>query len=48
LFFETEYSGAITVADDGSNGGLGDVGETGKVGCASCHNASSWFMDTRS
>lgn len=48
LFFETSYSGVITVADDGTNGGLGEVGETGKVGCVSCHNADSWFMDKRS
>jgi cytochrome c peroxidase len=48
LFFETSYSGAITVGDDGTNGGLGALGETGKVGCASCHNPGSWFMDTRS
>jgi cytochrome c peroxidase len=48
LFFETSYSGAIVVGDDGNNGGLGQVGETGKVGCASCHNGGSWFMDARS
>lgn len=48
LFFETSYSGALTVADDGTNGGLGAAGETGLVGCASCHVPSSWFMDTRS
>jgi cytochrome c peroxidase len=48
LFFETSYSGAITVADDGTNGGLGELGETGKVGCVSCHNADHWFSDARS
>jgi cytochrome c peroxidase len=47
LFFETQYSGAIVVGDDGSNGGLGAAGETGKVGCASCHSGGSWFMDSR-
>lgn len=48
LFFETSYSGALTVADDGTNGGLGELGEKGKVGCASCHMPSAWFMDARS
>jgi cytochrome c peroxidase len=48
LFFETSYSGAIVVEDDGTNGGLGALGETGKVGCVSCHNPSDWYMDRRS
>ena len=48
LFFEKSYSGAIVVADDGTNGGLGAAGETGKVGCVSCHNPTSWYIDTRS
>jgi cytochrome c peroxidase len=48
LFFESSYSGAIVVPDDGSNGGLGAVGEKGKVACASCHVPSNWFMDARS
>jgi cytochrome c peroxidase len=47
LFFEASYSGALTVGDDGANGGLGQVGEKGKVACASCHMPASWFMDTR-
>lgn len=37
LFFDKSYSGALTVGDDGVNGGLGAAGETGKVSCASCH-----------
>lgn len=48
LFFETSYAGPLTVADDGSNGGLGALGERGKVGCISCHNPSAWFVDVRS
>jgi cytochrome c peroxidase len=48
LFFEKSYSGAIVVADDGTNGGLGAVGQTGKVGCVSCHDPASWYIDTRS
>jgi cytochrome c peroxidase len=48
LFFETAYSGAIVVPDDGANGGLGAVGEKGKVGCVSCHNPKDWYMDRRS
>src|SRR6185503_306165 len=36
LFFESGYSGAIVVGDDGENGGLGAAGETGKVSCRSC------------
>ena len=37
LFFDKSYSGALAVADDGTNGGLGAIGDTGKVSCASCH-----------
>lgn len=37
LFFDTSYSGALVVGNDGSNGGLGAVADTGKVACASCH-----------
>lgn len=37
LFFDTSYSGALVVGNDGSNGGLGTAGDTGKVACASCH-----------
>ena len=37
LFFDKSYSGALAVADDGTNGGLGAVGDKGKVACASCH-----------
>jgi cytochrome c peroxidase len=48
LFFETSYSGAIVVEDDGANGGLGALGETGKVGCVSCHNPNDWYIDRRS
>lgn len=48
VFFDKSYSGPLTVAADGTNGGLGAVGETGKVACASCHLPSTWFMDTRS
>ena len=31
LFFDKRYSGALAVADDGTNGGLGAVGDTGKL-----------------
>jgi cytochrome c peroxidase len=48
IFFEKRYAGALVVGDDGSNGGLGAVGEKGAVACASCHDPSSWYMDTRS
>jgi len=45
LFFDKSYSGALAVADDGTNGGLGVVGSTGKVACSSCHAAGSDAMD---
>src|SRR5882724_2827187 len=48
LFFDKGYSGALLVADNGSNGGLGAAGEIGKVACASSHVPASWFSDTRS
>jgi len=47
LFFDKSYSGALAIADDGTNGGLGAVGNTGKVACASCHAAGSDAMDDR-
>jgi cytochrome c peroxidase len=37
LFFDKSFSGALAVADDGTNGGLGALGDTGKVSCESCH-----------
>lgn len=48
LFFDKGYSGAIDVADDGSNGGLGMLGETGKVACADCHLPEYDYADNRS
>ena len=45
LFFDKGYSGALAVADDGTNGGLGQVGETGKVACVSCHAPGSATLD---
>src|SRR3954462_14619014 len=45
LFFDKSYAGALTVANDGTNGGLGAVGETGKVSCASCHAPGSATLD---
>lgn len=47
LFFETDLSGPIIVADDGANGGLGAAGELNRVSCASCHQPP-WFVDHRS
>ena len=47
LFFDKSYSGALAVADDGTNGGLGSVGETGKVSCASCHAPGSQALNDR-
>ncbi|HEY5946402.1 MAG TPA: cytochrome c peroxidase [Kofleriaceae bacterium] len=47
LFFDKSYSGALVVADDGTNGGLGIVGDTGKVSCASCHAVGSDSLDDR-
>ncbi len=47
LFFDKSYSGALAVADDGTNGGLGLVGDTGKVSCASCHGSAD-MDDNRS
>jgi cytochrome c peroxidase len=38
LFFETGYSGALAVGDDGTNGGLGAAMQTGRISCASCHS----------
>lgn len=37
LFFETSYSGALAVGDDGMNGAAGKMGDAGKLSCASCH-----------
>jgi cytochrome c peroxidase len=47
LFFDTAYSGTLTVGSDGANGGLGNMGEAGKISCASCHLGSG-LSDTRS
>lgn len=47
FFFETRYSAALTVGNDGSNGAVGAEGDTGKMGCANCHHGSG-FSDTRS
>ena len=47
LWFDKSYSGALAVADDGTNGGLGAVGDTGKVSCASCHEGTT-LDDNRS
>ena len=47
LFFDKSYSGALVVADDGTNGGLGAAGATGKVSCASCHAPGSDALDDR-
>lgn len=41
LYFDSSYSGALTVGSDGTNGGLGMVGERGKVACVSCHASPS-------
>jgi cytochrome c peroxidase len=41
LFFDRSYSGALTVGDDGSNGGLGAAGDTGRVSCQSCHEGGA-------
>jgi cytochrome c peroxidase len=41
LYFDSSYSGALTVGSDGSNGGLGAAGERGKVACVSCHSSPS-------
>lgn len=45
LFYDRSYSGALTVGNDGTNGGLGAIGETGKVSCASCHGITAPTMD---
>lgn len=45
VFFDKSYAGALTVGDDGMNGGLGNVGDTGKVACASCHGVGSGALD---
>jgi cytochrome c peroxidase len=47
LFFDKRYSGALVIADDGTNGGLGMMGDTGKISCASCH-AGRGLDDRRS
>lgn len=41
LYFDKSYSGPLSVADDGMNGGLGALGERGKVSCFSCHASPS-------
>ena len=41
LYFDSSYSGTLTVGSDGMNGGLGAVGERGKVACVSCHASAS-------
>lgn len=48
LFFDRSYSGPITVASDGFNGGLGATGDVGRVACADCHQPDAWFTDRRS
>lgn len=45
LFFDKSYAGALTIGDDGTNGGLGRVGDTGKVACHSCHGVGSGTLD---
>ena len=47
LFFETAYSGPLTIGDDGTNGATGPMGATGTMSCASCHDGP-WLIDTRS
>lgn len=47
LFFDKSYAGALTVGNDGTNGGLGAMGDTAKVSCASCHGGPT-MDDTRS
>lgn len=47
LFFETAYSGPLTIGDDGKNGSPGGVGDTGTMSCASCHSGP-WLIDERS
>jgi cytochrome c peroxidase len=48
LWFEKRYAGPLTVADDGTNGGLGMLGETERVACADCHQPDTWYSDFRS
>jgi cytochrome c peroxidase len=47
LFFDKDFSGALVVGDDGTNGGMGQVGQTGKVSCHSCHSVGSEALDDR-
>jgi cytochrome c peroxidase len=49
LFFDTRFSGALGVANDGvTNGSLGMAGTTGKVSCHSCHMLKDGGSDKRS
>lgn len=43
LFFDTGYSGALSIASD-----LGPVGATGRVSCGACHQPERSFIDGRS
>jgi cytochrome c peroxidase len=43
IFFETEYSDAITIDNHPS----GKKGEAGKISCASCHDPKGYFVETR-
>jgi cytochrome c peroxidase len=47
LFFDKDFSGALVVGDDGTNGGMGQAGQTGKVSCHSCHSVGSEALDDR-
>jgi cytochrome c peroxidase len=47
FFFDSDFSGPLTVGDDGTNGALGAVGDEGKIACRSCH-LGSWLFDSRS
>jgi cytochrome c peroxidase len=48
MFYESRYSGALKIGDDGTNGALGPVGVEGLMGCYACHIPETYFMDTRS
>jgi cytochrome c peroxidase len=45
MFFETRYSGPVSVEGPGVPGPLG---MRGMYSCASCHDTGRWFIDTRS
>ena len=48
FFWETRFSGALVIGDNGINGALGTSGAMELIACASCHDLKRGGADTRS